>query len=103
MRCDGPHCADRAGGIVRGSGIPSFSSWSGRDGGKRIEMRAAFLIFVSALTVFAQATSQVSSPQTVMQLSMKKAVEIALTPEGSPRVALALESVKQIERELGVD
>src|ERR1022692_3225291 len=60
-------------------------------------MRSAFLIFVSALMVLAQATAQVSSPQNVMQLSMKKAVEIALTPEGSPRVALALESVKQAQ------
>jgi outer membrane protein len=60
-------------------------------------MRAAFLIFVSALGVFAQATAQVSLPQNVMQLSMKKAVEIALTPEGSPRVALAMESVKQAQ------
>ena len=58
-------------------------------------MRAAFLIFVSASMVLAQATAQVSLPQNVMQLSMKKAVEIALTPEGSPRVALAMESVKQ--------
>jgi outer membrane protein len=34
---------------------------------------------------------------TVLQLSMKRAVEIALTPEGSTRVALALESVKQAQ------
>jgi outer membrane protein TolC len=32
-----------------------------------------------------------------MQLSLKRAVEIALTPEGSTRVQLALESVKQAE------
>jgi|SRR5579863_164178 outer membrane protein len=51
-------------------------------------MRAAFLIFVSASFALAQ---------NVLQLSMKRAVEIALTPEGSPRVALALESVKQAQ------
>jgi outer membrane protein len=51
-------------------------------------MRAAFLILVSASLALAQ---------NVLQLSMKRAVEIALTPEGSPRVALATESVKQAQ------
>src|SRR5580704_4752405 len=51
-------------------------------------MRAAFLILVSASLGFGQ---------NVLQLSMKRAVEIALTPEGSPRVALAMESVKQAQ------
>jgi outer membrane protein TolC len=32
-----------------------------------------------------------------LPLSMKKAVEIALTPEGSPRIALATETIKQAE------
>ncbi|MGD1091714.1 MAG: TolC family protein [Bryobacteraceae bacterium] len=32
-----------------------------------------------------------------LSLSLKRAVEIALTPDGSPRVALAVESVKQAE------
>jgi outer membrane protein len=32
-----------------------------------------------------------------LPLSLKRAVEIALTPEGSPRVSLALESIKQAE------
>jgi outer membrane protein len=51
-------------------------------------MRSAFLILVSASIALAQ---------NVLQLSMKRAVEIALTPEGSPRVALAMESVKQAQ------
>jgi hypothetical protein len=32
--------------------------------------------------------------QNVMQLSLKRAVDIALTPEGSARVALAEQSVR---------
>lgn len=35
--------------------------------------------------------------QPTLPLSMKRAVEIALTPEGSPRVALARETIKQAE------
>ena len=35
--------------------------------------------------------------ETVLPLSLKRAVEIALAPEGSTRVALALESIKQSE------
>ncbi len=35
--------------------------------------------------------------ETVLTLSLKRAVEIALAPEGSPRVSLALESIKQAE------
>ncbi len=35
--------------------------------------------------------------QGTLQLSLKRAVEIALTPEGSPRVALAQQMVKQAE------
>jgi outer membrane protein len=59
-------------------------------------MRAAFLILIKASLALAQgAVSQSAPPQNVLQLSMKRAVEIALTPEGSPKVALAMESVKQ--------
>jgi len=47
-------------------------------------MRWVFLLTVS--TAFAQDT---------LPLSLKRAVEIALAPEGSPRVALAEESIRQ--------
>jgi outer membrane protein len=61
-------------------------------------MRAAFLILITASFAMAQTTVSTSPPsQNVMQLSIKRAVEIALTPEGSPRVALAMESVKQAQ------
>ncbi len=36
-------------------------------------------------------------PERTLQLSLRRAVEIALTPEGSPRVVLAEESIKQAE------
>jgi len=39
--------------------------------------------------------------QEVMQLSLKRAVDIALTPEGSARVALAEQSVRVQETHLG--
>jgi outer membrane protein len=39
--------------------------------------------------------------QETMPLSLKRAVEIALTPEGSPRVALAEETIKQSETGVG--
>lgn len=35
--------------------------------------------------------------QGVMPLSLKRAVEIAMTPEGSPRIALAQETIKQAQ------
>ncbi|HEY1677689.1 MAG TPA: TolC family protein [Candidatus Sulfotelmatobacter sp.] len=63
-------------------------------------MRAAVLMLAP---IFALAQSTVSiapPPANVMQLSMKRAVEIALTPEGSPRVALASESVKQAQQQI---
>jgi outer membrane protein len=69
-------------------------------------MRAAFLILIPASLGLAQnpapqgPSQNIASqtpPQSVMQLSLKRAVEIALTPEGSPRVALAMESVKQAQ------
>src|SRR5580692_11288209 len=61
-------------------------------------MRAVLLILIPASFATAQSTVSTSPPsQNVMQLSMKRAVEIALTPEGSPRVALAMESVKQAQ------
>lgn len=51
-------------------------------------MRALVLVCFSACAMRAQTT---------LQLSLKRAVEIALTPEGSPRVALAQQSIKQAE------
>ena len=45
-----------------------------------------FVFFLSAALLGAQDT---------LPLSLKRAVEIALTPEGSPRVALAEESIRQ--------
>jgi outer membrane protein TolC len=50
-----------------------------------------FLLFLPALLC-----AQESLP-----LSLKHAVEIALTPEGSPRVALAEESIKQAQTRVG--
>jgi outer membrane protein len=62
-------------------------------------MRAAFLILISASSLLEQTLLAQTPPQNVLQLSMKHAVEIALTPEGSPRVALAMESVKQAQEQ----
>ena len=58
-------------------------------------MRAILVIIMPAMLAVAQDAPQGKT----LQLSMKRAVEIALTPEGSPRVALALESVKQAQAE----
>src|SRR6185312_6411387 len=49
-------------------------------------MRPVFILFVCGAMGMAQTT---------MPLSLKRAVEIALTPEGSARVALAQESIQQ--------
>jgi outer membrane protein TolC len=49
-------------------------------------MRITIFFLAGALTSFAQDS---------LPLSLKRAVEIALAPEGSPRVALAEESIKQ--------
>jgi len=51
-------------------------------------MRSLLLFLIPGSLALAQPT---------MPLSMKRAVEIALTPEGSPRVALARETIKQAE------
>ncbi len=45
------------------------------------------------------AAAQEAAPQATLKLTLKRAVEIALTPEGSPRVALAMESVKQAQEQ----
>jgi outer membrane protein len=53
------------------------------------------LIFNLAAVALAQTEVRVETP--MLQLSLKRAVEIALAPEGSPRVALAQESIRQAE------
>ena len=50
--------------------------------------------------VFLLAAANLAWAEGSMQLSLKRAVEIALTPEGSTRVQLAIESVKQAETHL---
>jgi outer membrane protein len=62
-------------------------------------MRAAFLILIPASLLPVQTLPGQTPSLNVLQLSMKRAVEIALTPEGSPRVALAMESVKQAQEQ----
>jgi outer membrane protein TolC len=52
------------------------------------------LIFSLAGVALAQSETAV---QTTLQLSLRRAVEIALAPDGSPRVALAQESIQQAE------
>lgn len=61
-------------------------------------MRAGFILFTWAMVGFAQSVVQNGPPaQSTLPLSLKKAVEIAVTPEGSPRVALAQETIKEVE------
>jgi outer membrane protein len=63
-------------------------------------MRAKFLPTTLVALLPAMLAAAQDAPQgKTLRLSMKRAVEIALTPEGSPRVALALESVKQAQDE----
>ncbi len=54
-------------------------------------MRAVF--FLSAVV----AAAQDGPVQGTLPLTLKHAVEIALTPEGSPRISLAMETIKQAE------
>lgn len=65
-------------------------------------MRALMLAIFPAVHLLAQSAPQVTvaaGSEKTLQLSLKRAVEIALTPEGSPRVALAMESVQQAQDE----
>jgi outer membrane protein TolC len=55
-------------------------------------MRAVFFLSAAAFAIAQDAPVQGTLP-----LSMKHAVEIALTPEGSPRISLAVETIKQAE------
>ena len=56
-------------------------------------MRAVFLL----LTVAALDQAADPAVETTLPLSLKRAVEIAIAPEGSPRVALALESIREAD------
>lgn len=58
-------------------------------------MRRLSLLLIPASLAFGQSAVQNPTPQ---PLSLKRAVEIALTPEGSARVALALQSAVQAEK-----
>lgn len=58
-------------------------------------MRPLLLVVMAA----SLAAAQEAAPQPTLKVSLKRAVEIALTPEGSPRVALAMESVKQAQEQ----
>jgi outer membrane protein TolC len=68
-------------------------------------MRPILLVVLSGCLAPAQNTGPAQTPaphapaQNVIQLSLKKAVQIALTPEGSERLALALQTVKQSEQQ----
>jgi outer membrane protein TolC len=55
-------------------------------------MRVVSILLLAASLGLAQNTTPRALP-----LSLKRAVEIALTPEGSARVALAQESIQQAE------
>jgi outer membrane protein len=57
-------------------------------------MRPILILVISAGVGFAQSERAADG---TLRLSLKRAVEIALTPEGSPRVALAQETIKQAE------
>src|ERR1051326_8309856 len=57
-------------------------------------MRCSVIALLFTLPAFA---GQLETRQPVLQLSLKKAVEIALSPEGSTRLQLAGETLKQTE------
>src|SRR5215475_419134 len=56
--------------------------------------------FLPALALGSALLAPMGLAQEVMQLSMKRAVDIALTPEGSARVALAEQSVRVAETQV---
>ena len=60
-------------------------------------MRANLLLSIAVVPLLAQdgADTQLQTRPTVLQLSLRKAVELALAPEGSTRVQLAEEALKQ--------
>ncbi|MGD0438644.1 MAG: TolC family protein [Bryobacteraceae bacterium] len=55
-------------------------------------MRALLILNIAAMAFASDA-----AVETTLPLSLKRAVEIALAPEGSPRVALAQESIQQAQ------
>jgi len=59
-------------------------------------MRGVVILFTAAPILLLRAQSSVPIEGTV-ELSLKRAVDIALTPEGSAKVALAQQSVRQAE------
>ena len=60
-------------------------------------MRAAILFFVPFCFAAAQGARESSAAQGALELSLKHAVEIAATPEGSAKVALAQQLIRQAE------
>ncbi len=57
-------------------------------------MRVLLILNLAAL---AMAQGDAPAAETKLPLTLKRAVEIALAPEGSPRVTLAQESIKQAQ------
>jgi len=55
-------------------------------------MRPLFAFLLAFVWAFAQTPAPAAR---TLPISLERAVEIALTPEGSPRVALAQESIRQ--------
>ncbi|HLH44807.1 MAG TPA: TolC family protein [Bryobacteraceae bacterium] len=60
-------------------------------------MRPLILVFVSCAFASAQIPAEFSVAPAALQLSLKHAVEIAITPEGSAKVALAQQLIRQSE------
>src|SRR5277367_4510561 len=54
-------------------------------------------IIVVTLASLGLLRAEPAAVEGTLSLSLKRAVEIALAPDGSPRVALAVETVKQAE------
>src|SRR5437667_34322 len=62
--------------------------------GRRTMRFSALVILALSLPAFSQ---QLETRPRVLELSLKKAVEIALSPEGSTRLQLAQEALQQTE------
>lgn len=58
-------------------------------------MRILFLFPAFSFALFAQTADPAAQP--ALPLTLRKAVEIALTPQGSPKVALAMETIHEAE------
>jgi outer membrane protein len=59
-----------------------------------------YLVFLSLVPCGAKVAAQAPLAQPTLQLSLARAVDIALTPEGSTRVALAQQSIQQAETQV---